>query len=237
MPYDLYRGDCLSVMAELPPSSVDLILCDLPYGTTQNKWDTVIPLDELWAEYERVCSGAIVLTASQPFTSSLVSSKAAWFRYAWVWEKINATGHLNAKRMPMKLHEDVLVFSKDPAPYFPQDLKPLGKIVRRGSNGGNFGASGVENFQENTNYPRSILRFPNDPKPVHPTQKPVALMEYLIRSYTNEGGLVLDNTMGSGTTGVAAVRSGRRFVGIERDEKYFNIAQARIEHELTGGLL
>lgn len=233
----LLRGDSIEQMRTIADGSVDLILCDLPYGTTQNKWDSVIPFDQLWVEYERVCAGAIVLTASQPFTSSLVSSKLGWFRYAWVWEKTNATGHLNAKRMPMKLHEDVLVFSKEPAPYFPQDLKPLGKVVRRGGNGGNFGASGTENFQEHTNYPRSILRFPNDSKPVHPTQKPVALMEYLIRTYTNEGELVLDNTMGSGTTGVAAVRSGRRFIGIERDEKYFAIAQERIETELYGGLL
>lgn len=219
-------------MAELAPASVDLILCDLPYGTTQNKWDSVIPFDALWREYERVCRGAFVLTASQPFTSALVQSKPAWFRYAWVWEKASATGHLNAKRMPMKLHEDIVVFSRSAAPYFPQGLVPYGKVTRRGSNGGNFGASGTENLQEFTNYPRSILKFANDPKPVHPTQKPVALMEYLIRTYTNEGDTVLDNCMGSGTTGVACANTGRKFIGIERDSGYFDIARKRIEEAM-----
>jgi site-specific DNA-methyltransferase (adenine-specific) len=228
MNVELHNGDCLDILPTLAPGSVDLILCDLPYGTTQNKWDSVIPLDALWTQYERVCTGAIVLTASQPFTSAMVMSRPDWFRYAWVWEKSAATGHLNAKRMPMKLHEDVLVFSKKPAPYNPQGLVPFNKVTRRGSNGTNFGASGQENFQEFTNYPRSILRFPGDPKPVHPTQKPVALMEYLIRTYTNEGDLVLDNCMGSGTTGVAAVNTSRRFIGIERDPEYFKICQKRI---------
>lgn len=191
--FNLYEGDCLELMRTLPDSSVDMILCDLPYGTTQNKWDAVIPFDALWEQYARICSGAIVLTASQPFTSALVMSSADLFRYAWVWEKQSATGHLNAKRMPMKLHEDVLVFSKRPAPYNPQGLIPYNMVVRRGNNGTNFGASGNENFQEFTNYPRSILRFSSDAKPVHPTQKPVALMEYLVRTYTNEGDVVMDN--------------------------------------------
>jgi site-specific DNA-methyltransferase (adenine-specific) len=225
---DLRLGDCLEVMQTIADKSVDLILCDLPYGTTQNKWDSVIPFDALWSAYERVCRGAVVLTASQPFTSALVQSKPEWFRYAWVWEKASATGHLNAKRMPMKLHEDILVFSRAPAPYNPQGLVPYGKVTRRGGNGGNFGASGTENLQEFTNYPRSILRFANDPKPVHPTQKPVALMEYLIRTYTNEGDTVLDNCMGSGTCGVAAANTGRKFIGIERDPGYFAIATNRI---------
>lgn len=225
----LHLGDCLEIMPTLPARSVDLILCDLPYGTTQNKWDSVIPLDALWREYERLCTGAVVLTASQPFTSSVVASKPSWFCYAWVWEKSAATGHLNAKRMPMKLHEDVLVFAKGMAPYFPQGLKPYGKTTKRGSNGTNFGKSGSENFQEFTSYPRSILRFASDPKPVHPTQKPLALMEYLIKTYTQEGATVLDNCMGSGTTGVAAKNTGRRFIGIERDPEYFRIASDRIE--------
>jgi len=228
MDIDLRLGDCLEVMETLATASVDLILCDLPYGTTQNKWDSVIPFEPLWAHYARVCGGAVVLTASQPFTSAVVLSNPRDFRYAWVWEKSNATGHLNAKRMPMKLHEDVLVFSRDAARYNPQGLLPYGKVTKRGNNGGNFGASGTENLQEFTNYPRSILRFANDPKPVHPTQKPVALMEYLIRTYTNEGDTVLDNCMGSGTTGVACVTTNRRFIGIERDVDYFSIASARI---------
>ena len=226
--YKLYWGDCLELMRALPDASADMILCDLPYGTTQNKWDAVIPFDALWNAYGRMCRGAIVLTASQPFTSALVMSRADWFRYAWVWEKSAATGHLNAKRMPMKLHEDVLVFSKEPAPYNPQGLAPFNKVTRRGSNGTNFGASGQKNFQEFTNYPRSILRVATDPKPVHPTQKPVALMEYLIRTYTNEGDTVLDNCMGSGTTGVACVNTGRRFIGIEKDADYVLLAAERI---------
>ena len=231
--FDIYRGDCLELMRELQTASVDLILCDLPYGTTRNKWDSVLPFADLWREHGRVCSGAIVLTASQPFSSSLLMSMPDWFRYAWVWEKSSATGHLNAKRMPMKLHEDVLVFSKAPPPYSPQGLVPFNKVTRRGGNGSNFGESGTQNFQEFTNYPRSILRFANDPKPVHPTQKPVALMEYLVRTYTNEGDTVLDNCMGSGTTGVACARSGRKFIGMEMDEKYFEIAKSRIEEAFS----
>lgn len=227
--YQLLMGDCLELMRNIPDGSVDMILCDLPYGTTQNKWDSVITFADLWREYERVGKGAIVLNAAQPFTSALVMSKPDWFRYTWVWEKSAATGHLNAKRMPMKLHEDIVVFSKASPSYIPQGLIPFNKLNRRGSNGTNFGKSGNENFQEFTNYPRSILRFANDPKPVHPTQKPVALMEYLIRTYTNEGETVLDNTMGSGTTGVACMNTGRRFIGIERDAKYFEIAKQRIQ--------
>lgn len=234
----LFRGDCLEIMPTLPAGSVDLVLCDLPYGTTQNKWDSVLPLDVLWREYWRLLrpDGAAVLTASQPFTTTLGASQTEAIRYAWVWEKTAATGHLNAKRMPMKLHEDVLVFARGAHTYNPQGLLPFNKKVKRGNNGGNFGKSGTENFQEFTNYPRSILRFPNDPKPVHPTQKPVALMEYLIRTYTNEGDTVLDNTMGSGTTGVACVNTGRNFIGIERDPDYFRVAENRIygayEHQL-----
>lgn len=234
---NLIHGDCLEMMKLIPDGSVDMVLCDLPYGTTQNKWDAVIPFDQLWVEYHRICRGAIVLTSSQPFTSIMVASNLVDFKYAWVWEKSAATGHLNAKRMPMKLHEDINVFCKGSAPYNPQDLKPFNKTVRRGSNGSNFGESGNENFQEFTNYPRSILRYPTDPKPVHPTQKPVALMEYLIRTYTNEGDTVLDNTMGSGTTGVASVNTGRKFIGIERDDKYFAIAQKRIENAMYGDLV
>lgn len=233
---NLMHGDCLEMMKLIPDGSVNMVLCDLPYGTTQNKWDAVIPFDQLWPEYRRICKGAIVLTSSQPFTSIMVASNLADFKYAWVWEKSAATGHLNAKRMPMKLHEDINVFCKGAAPYYPQDLQPFNKTVRRGSNGSNFGESGSENFQEFTNYPRSILRYPTDPKPVHPTQKPVALMEYLIRTYTNEGDTVLDNTMGSGTTGVACVNTGRDFIGVERDDKYFEIAKKRIEDAILGGL-
>jgi site-specific DNA-methyltransferase (adenine-specific) len=216
-------------MKRIPDKFIDLILCDLPYGTTQNKWDSVIPFEDLWKQYRRISKGAIVLTASQPFTSALVTSNVDWFRYAWVWEKASATGHLNAKRMPMKLHEDIAVFYEKPCTYNPQGLVPFNKVTRRGNNGGNFGESGTENFQEFTNYPRSILGFANDPKPVHPTQKPVALMEYLVKTYTDEGAIVLDNCMGSGTTGVACASTNRHFIGMEMNAEYFAIAKDRIE--------
>lgn len=228
MNVQLINDDCLIAMKSIPPASVDMVLCDLPYGTTQNKWDTIIPLDALWGAYRRICRGAVVLTASQPFSSMVVVSNIRAFKYAWVWEKTSPTGHLNAKRMPMKIHEDILVFAEGAAPYNPQGLIPFGKNVRRGHNGDNFGASGTENFQEWTNYPRSILHFASDPKPVHPTQKPVALCEYLIRTYTNQGDTVLDNTMGSGTTGVACQNTGRNFIGIERDPNYFAGAERRL---------
>jgi site-specific DNA-methyltransferase (adenine-specific) len=228
MKYDLMEGDCLRLMRELPDASVDMILCDLPYGTTQNKWDSVIPFEPLWVQYKRICKGAIVLTATQPFTSALVASNSRDFRYEMVWEKSSVTGHLNAHRRPMRTHEDVLVFSDFAPPYYPQGLKPYGKTKKRGNNGTNFGKSGTENHQEFTNYPRSIIRIANDSKPVHPTQKPVALMEYLILTYTNEGETVMDNCMGSGTTGVACMNTGRKFIGMEQDAKYFDIACDRI---------
>ena len=231
----LFEGDCLEVMKTLPPESVDLVLCDLPYGTTQNKWDTVIPFVPLWAEYERLArkEAGFVFTASQPFTSQLVMSKLSWFKYEWVWRKNTATGHLNAKRMPMKLHENVIVFAKSSCSYFPQGLQPYGKLTRRGGNGGNFGVSGAENFQEWTNYPRSILDFSLDTDKLHPTQKPLALMEYLVRTYTKVGDVVLDNCMGSGTTGVACIKTGRQFIGIVQDPKYFQLAKSRIDEALA----
>jgi site-specific DNA-methyltransferase (adenine-specific) len=231
--FNLMHGDCLELMKDVPDQSVDMILCDLPYGTTQNKWDSVIPFEPLWAQYKRICKGAIVLTATQPFTSALVASNSRDFRYEMVWEKSSVTGHLNAHRRPMRTHEDVLVFSDFAPPYYPQGLKPYGKTAKRGNNGTNFGKSETENHQEFTNYPRSIIRIANDSKPVHPTQKPVALMEYLIRTYTNEGDTVMDNCMGSGTTGVACVNTGRRFIGMEQDAKYFEIAQKRIHDSIN----
>lgn len=222
----LLRGDCLDLMQTIPDQSVDLVLCDLPYGTTQNKWDSVIPFDALWREYKRLCKGVIVLTAAQPFTSALVMSNIDDFRYQWVWCKTRAVGHLNAKKMPMNAHEDVCVFGR--GAYNPQGLVPYGKINKRSKSGDNYGTAGTSNFAEFTNYPSTLLTFPHDKERLHPTQKPVALMEYLIRTYTNEGDTVLDNCMGSGTTGVAARQSGRRFIGMERDEKYFDICVERI---------
>lgn len=236
--FDIYRGDCLELMKEIPDGSVDMVLCDLPYGTTQNKWDSVIPFDLLWAEYRRVCrkGAAIVLTAAQPFSSVLVSSNLKDFKYEWIWVKSKITGVLNAKRMPVRKHEQVLVFSTGATLYNAQGLVPCkvtrtDKVSHSSENYGKRG--GVEYTQEWTNWPRDVLEISSEGKTVHPTQKPVALMEYLIRTYTNPGDTVLDNTMGSGTTGVACALSGRKFIGMEMDEKYFEIAKSRIEEAFS----
>ena len=228
----LMQGDCLERMKEIESGAVDMILTDPPYGTTACKWDSIIPLEPMWEQLKRVIkhNGAIVMTASQPFTSILGASNVKDLRYSWVWEKTAATGHLNAKRMPMKNAEDVLVFYKKQPEYKPQGLIDCSKVVRRGNNGGCYGDSGKENLQTKTNYPRTIQKFKSASKTVHPTQKPVALMEYLIKTYTNEGETVLDFTMGSGTTGVAAKNLNRDFIGIELDEGYFDIAKDRIEN-------
>lgn len=224
-------GDCLQLLPLIDPQSITLILCDLPYGTTQNSWDSVIPLEPLWEQYQRILkpNGVVALTASQPFTSQLVMSAPDWFRYEWIWRKNNATGHLNAHRMPMKEHESVLIFSKESTTYNPQGLQLFAKKTRRGGNGDNYGKSGTENFQQWTNYPRSIIEFATDTSKSHPTQKPVALFEYLIRTYTIENELVLDNCCGSGTTGVACINTGRRYIQFEKDLTYFEIAKKRLE--------
>ncbi len=227
-----YRGDCFDVMRSLPDKSVDMVLCDLPYGTTQNKWDSVLPLDELWREYWRVCRGAVVLTAAQPFTSALVMSQIDRFKYDWVWEKPKATGHLNAKKQPLRAHESVLVFGC--GRYNPQ--KELGAPYK--ANGGaskrdNYGdfAAVREGSADGSRYPRSVFRMTHETTPIHPTQKPVALFEYLIRTYTDAGMTALDNTAGSGTTAIAAENAGRRWICIERDEVYYDKAIARVaEH-------
>lgn len=241
----LLFGDCLEEMRSISDGSVDMVLCDLPYGTTACAWDSVIPFAELWAEYRRVGTEkcAVVLTAGQPFTSALVMSNPEWFRYQWVWCKNMPAGFAQAKNKPMTQHEDVLVFSpaktghvsqcKNRMTYNPQDLTPLGKTVKnsKGHRGSAFEAraNAKDSYvQEFTGYPNSVLHFDCQRDGIHPTQKPVALMEYLIRTYTNEGDTVLDNTMGSGTTGVAAMQTGRNFIGIERDADYFCIAAERI---------
>ena len=227
----IYNEDCLEGMKRIPDGSVDMILCDLPYGITQNKWDSIIPLDKLWQEYDRVIkdNGAIVLTASTPFDKILGASNIKNLRYEWIWKKNNATGHLNAKRMPMKEHENILVFYKKQPTYNPQGILPFNKITRRGSNGRNYNESKTQNFQEYTNYPRSVLEFPYDKNKLHPTQKPVGLFEYLIKTYTNEGNVVLDNCIGSGTTAVAAINTNRNYIGFELSEEYCKIAERRIE--------
>ena len=228
----LMHGDCLELMASIPDGSVDMILCDLPYGTTACKWDTVIPFEPLWAQYRRVAkrNAAIVLTANHPFTATLVASNLREFRYSWVWEKSKPVGHLRAKLQPMRAHEDVLVFGVSSPKYNPQGLVAIEpRMVTRTNTGGVYGRqAGMPSVQSFTNYPRTVLKFGVE-EGIHPTQKPVALMEYLIRTYTKEGDTVLDNCMGSGSTGVAALNCGRRFIGIERDDAYFEIAQRRIE--------
>lgn len=231
---NLLQGDCLELMKELPDKSIDMILCDLPYGTTKNKWDVVIDLDKLWEQYTRIIkdNSAIVLTAQTPFDKVLGASNIKMLKYEWIWEKSNSTGFLNAKRQPLRKHENVLVFYKKLPSYTPQGLIPYNKIVRRGSNGSNYNGSNKENFQEFTNYPTSIIQFGYDKEKIHPTQKPVALFEYLIKTYTNEGDTVLDNCMGSGTTGVACKNLNRNFIGMELDETYFNIAKDRIENHV-----
>ena len=233
----IIQGDCLTEMARLEAGSVDMILCDLPYGTTQNKWDSIIPLDQLWAQYWRVAkpNAAIVLTAAQPFTSALVMSQPNAFKYEWVWNKIQPTGHLNAKKQPMRVHESVVVFYRAQSTYHPQmgsgDAIKRTKGGKRSTNYGEYESLGTDSGE--SRYPTTLLTISSGRSPnartVHPTQKPVALMEYLIRTYTNPGDTVLDNTMGSGTTGVAAIKSGRSFIGIERDPEYFKIAHERID--------
>ena len=240
-PRNLLLGECLERMAEITDGSIDMVLCDPPYGTTACKWDSIISFEPMWKQVWRVLkpNGAAVFTASQPFTSALVMSQVKHFRYQWVWEKNKATGHLNAKKRPLVAHEDILIFSIEAPRYNPQGLieKETPTISKGnrgkkgvGSSGDCYGLAVKDAIQTHTGYPRSVIRFDVDIKAeFHPTQKPVALMEYLIRTYTNEGETILDFTMGSGTTGVACMNTGRNFIGIEQDEKYFTIARQRIE--------
>ena len=234
MSINLQKGDCLELMKDIPDNSIDLILCDLPYGTTQNKWDTVIPFEDLWAQYRRIAkkNAAIVLTASQPFTTALISSNPRDFRYCLVWDKVGTTGFQTAKVMPLRRHEDICVFYGAKPTYNPA-METRGARRKKGgshTDNGCYGQLRSTVSFNNTYYPTSIVQVSNASKKelVHPTQKPVALMEYLVRTYTNEGETVLDNCMGSGTTGVACVNTGRNFIGIEKDSEYFKIARRRI---------
>ena len=233
----LYLGDCLEVMKDIPDKCVNLILCDLPYGTTHNKWDNIIPFDELWDEYERVIkdNGVIILFSDGLFTSKLTLSNVKLWRYNLVWDKQRGCDFLNANVKPLKSHEDICVFYKKKPTYNKQYWysKPY-KRTKNGSlsdNYGNRGAAWSESTDGRRN-PLTILSFPRDGSRLHPTQKPVALLEYLIKTYTNEGDVVLDNCMGSGSTGVAALKNNRKFIGIEKDENYFNIAKERISNEI-----
>ena len=235
----LYLGDCIEVMRTLPERCVDLVLCDLPYGTTACAWDSVIPFGLLWAQYRRIAkpNAAIVLTAAQPFTSALIMSNVYEFKYSWVWDKALPTGHLNAKRQPLRRTEDVAVFYRSQPTYNPQKTTGHKRKIARtkytteGDGSTVYGAENRDTFYDSEErYPMGIIEVSNAHQAgkTHPTQKPVALMEYLIRTYTNEGETILDNCMGSGTTGVACMNTGRDFIGIERDERYFKIAQERI---------
>lgn len=232
---DLRQGDCLELLKDIPDGSVDLILTDLPYGTTQNKWDSVISLDELWQQYERVIkdSGAIALTAQTPFDKVLGCSNLKLLRYEWIWQKTQGTGHLNAKKMPMKNHENVLIFYKRLPTYNPQTTegKPYTQKSGRGSSNYNQ-QERVITENSGYRYPLTVQCFKSD-KGLHPTQKPVALLEYLIKTYTNDNDVVLDSCMGSGSTGVAAVNTNRKFIGIELDPDYFAIAEQRINDAMA----
>ena len=274
MTIDLMRGDCLDLMKNIPDNSIDLICCDLPYGTTdvhggkksKNRfleWDNIIPLDKLWVEYKRILKdkGVVCLNADQPFTSKLIMSNLDWFRYEWLWKKNITTGFLLANYRPMKQTEDIIIFSPAGASassakggncmtYNPQGLvekivnkknnkKRLGKFLLNeefmGKNNVLLGEK--EYTQKATNYPKEIIEFDMDRQPIHPTQKPVALIEYLVKTYSNEGDVILDNCMGSGTTGVACVRTNRNFIGIEMDDNYFELAKERIEKERANILI
>ena len=238
--YNLYQGDCLDIMNNIPSGSVDMILCDLPFQTTNCKWDIQLDLNTLWVHYKRIIkdNGAILLFAQTPFDKVLGASNLKMLRYEWIWEKTQATGHLNANKMPMKAHENILVFYKKLPTYNPQKTqghKPMNsgtKYVSTQNNTDIYNKMNKEiSFGGNTDrYPRDVIVFPSDKQKchLHPTQKPVALLEYLINTYTNENEIVLDNCMGSGSTGVAALNTKRKFIGIELDENYFNIAKERI---------
>lgn len=220
-------------MKQIPDGSVDMILCDLPYGTTDCRWDHVIPFEPLWKQYNRIIkgNGAVVLFSAQPFTTALVNSNRKQYRYNWYWKKNSATGSQFAKYQPLRCIEDICVFYKKMPTYNPQGIIKLDIPVLQKPKKNGFNFNGKNNtLQEYTNYPKHIIEYSKDGNRVHPTQKPVALLEYLIKTYTNEGETVLDNCMGSGSTGVACVNTGRRFIGIELDNKYFEIAKQRIDN-------
>lgn len=246
----IYNEDCLKIMPQIPDGSISAIIADLPYGTTRNHWDSIIPLDQLWAQYERIIKpdGAIVLFSQQPFTSMLVMSNPKMFKYEWIWEKDSGTGHLNSKFAPMKIHENICIFSKSAASFVKDKSKAMvynpqykkgkpykgkGGLLGKG-NYDNKWQKEVDTFNDGEHYyPTDIIKFNRDKEKFHPTAKPVELCQYLIRTYTNSGGVILDNCMGSGSTIVAAIRENRQYIGIEKEEKYFDIANKRIADETS----
>lgn len=242
-PVTLYHDDCLEVLPELPDKSIDAVICDPPYGTTACKWDSVIPFEPMWEQLKRIIKprGAIALFGSQPFTSALVMSNPGMFKWEDVWEKSRPVGFMNANRKPLRSHENILIFGSGVITYNPQkwQIDPL-FIDRRknvndtGSNGAIYGGGGKKrSVDTGWRFPYSIISVPSDwGKGMHPTQKPVPLLAYLVKTYTNEGDIVLDFTFGSGTTGVACVETNRNFIGIEKDKAYFDIAVKRIQEAL-----
>ena len=240
----IYNEDCLDGMKLLPDKSIDMILCDLPYGVTnRNKWDTVIPFDKLWGQYERIIkdNGAIVLFGQGMFSAELMLSKKALWRYNLIWEKSHAVGFLNARRMPMRKHEDIIVFYKKLPTYNPQiedkpkeNIRPITTKNRATNNYGEFDEGNHRTIPQDKTYPKSILKIPNESKTstFHPTQKPVKLFEWLIKTYTNEGDTILDNCMGSGTTAVACINTERNYIGFELDKEYHSASEERIKEHI-----
>lgn len=237
---ELWHGDCLELMKNIPDGSIDMILCDLPYGiTARNKWDTVIPFKPLWEQYNRIIknNGAIVLFGSGMFTASLMKSNEKMWRYNLIWHKTTPTGFLNANKMPLRAHEDIVVFYKLLPVYNPQKTTGHKRKVSTAKHKRNckvtedYGTHGLTTYDSTERFPTSVLTFATDKQKIalHPTQKPVALCEWLIKTYTNESETVLDSCMGSGTTGIACFNTNRNFIGIELDDKYFQIAKERIE--------
>jgi len=236
------NADCFDVFPFIEDKSIDAIICDLPYGTTANKWDSVLDLNKLWTEYERIITdnGAIILTAIQPFTTQLISSNLKLFKYEIIWVKSRPNGHLEAKNKPMRKHENILIFSKGASAngcknritYNPQGLVKVERYNRNSTDTDNYGSRksrpvGLVTKQEYTNYPTTILEFGSEGKTIHPTQKPIDLMEWLIKTYTNEGDIVLDNTMGSGTTNLACIKLNRKSIGVEKEKQYYDVAVRR----------
>lgn len=233
-------GDCLDIMKYLPDKSIDMILCDLPYGVTnRNLWDNIIPYHLLWEAYERIIkpNGAIVLYAIQPFASTLICSNIKWFKYEWIWQKNVPVGFLNAKKQPLRNHEHIIVFYKSQSVYNPQFTTGKPYKTTKGDHGTNYGGRGKYatvryTINEGTRYPVTVLSYPKDKEKYHPTQKPVGLCEYLIKTYTHENDVVLDNCAGSGSILVAAKKCGRQYIGIEKEKHYYDICIKRLNGEL-----